>query len=694
VYCDVFEAVRLIVTLIQHSHFVLTMSEAKKHHDGGADSSDDEGGEGHHHHHEEGPVSADAGLTQLRLRVAIKFLPKSAEDSIVLVYARPCCKGSPWKYLGATEKLPKNRNPAFKQCINMGFAFAKGQQLKVAVWDIEGSADDLPKDGAVVASSKFKLVGECTTDVACVLKAHSEGRQFLLKRTDPKTGALVDVEDGAKTTSLHIDCDEIKIRSASDLQRSIRLDVAGRGLKDLRNILSKTDPQLIISVEAGDDSDDEDGGHHDKGKEDKAKPKGKPASAAKVKVDCAVHDKWQEIERTKVIKDNLNPSWPTITIPWTKLARAEDDDKHDCKASDSIKFSFVDWKSDEEPTKEIGSCVVTLAQLIAAFKDAHSSLVLKLGVTDKKTGDVVAAKDHRGELVISTFTIIEPPKPKPTLIDYIKGGTKISLMMACDFTGSNFSDSPATHLHYTGGELDKLAADGVTKVPYRNPYERGIEGMGNVLLPYDTDGKIEMAGFGAQIAGTTDAAGRVVSIAAPGAKPSAATVNYFTMPDTKESKATGVALALETYRAFLKSYLPTFEYYGTSTYWAPAINAAAAAARSLKNDAKEQAYLIFAILTDGQNADQPETIKAILAAQDAPLSIVFVGIGTEHNSDKSVVQRLKDLDALKGAQRDIVKTVLMESTLKPGELEQQTLSETPGQLLDYYTRRKLLPIGW
>jgi len=75
---------------------------------------------------------------------------------------------------------------------------------------------------------------------------------------------------------------------------------------------------------------------------------------------------------------------------------------------------------------------------------------------------------------------------KPTFIDYLKGGLELNMVIAIDFTGSNGTPTQPTSLHY----MDKQQL---------NQYQMAISAVGQILQNYDSDKKIPVFGFGADL---------------------------------------------------------------------------------------------------------------------------------------------------------------------------------------------------
>lgn len=64
-----------------------------------------------------------------------------------------------------------------------------------------------------------------------------------------------------------------------------------------------------------------------------------------------------------------------------------------------------------------------------------------------------------------------------SIVDYLRSGTQISLVVGIDFTGSNGNPSEKSSLHY----YDPKKRDSL------NQYQQAITAIGSILLNYDHD---------------------------------------------------------------------------------------------------------------------------------------------------------------------------------------------------------------
>ncbi|KAI7750219.1 hypothetical protein M8C21_026316 [Ambrosia artemisiifolia] len=148
--------------------------------------------------------------------------------------------------------------------------------------------------------------------------------------------------------------------------------------------------------------------------------------------------------------------------------------------------------------------------------------------------------------------------------------------------------------------------------------------------------------------------------------------------------------------AAYKNALHTVSLHGPTLFGQVINKAAEIAAQSLSTNPTK--YFVLLIITDGVLTDLQETKDAIVKASDLPLSILIVGVG---NAD---FKQMEILDADTGprlesstgriATRDIVQFVPMRD-VQHGDrsMVQALLEELPGQFLTYVRSRDIKPLG-
>ncbi|KAN0023754.1 hypothetical protein ACTFIV_008141 [Dictyostelium citrinum] len=342
------------------------------------------------------------------------------------------------------------------------------------------------------------------------------------------------------------------------------------------------------------------------------------------------------VYQSPVIKSNINPSYDPIILKLEELNGG------DMYRELTIEFWDYDTIGDND---FIGSFKTTTDEILRGQVREFSLInPKKLSKSSYKNSGKIAFTDAR--LVA-----------QPTFIDYLSGGCEINLMIAIDCTASNGIPSDSTSLHYN-------------TPTHESEYAKSIIAVGNVLAPYDSDGKIELLGFGAERFGGI-------------------TSHCFQFGPKAEAR--GIEEVLSIYN----KVIPTIKL-SYPTNFQEIIKHAHK--KSLKGvDSKNQKYTILLILTDGDITDMDDTIEEIVkASSKAPLSIVIVGVGV------ASFEKMKKLDGDDDqlcdrngvvASRDIVQFVpFKEYENDPEQLAAQTLCEIPEQLIGYMKSQNYFPI--
>jgi len=243
---------------------------------------------------------------------------------------------------------------------------------------------------------------------------------------------------------------------------------------------------------------------------------------------------------------------------------------------------------------------------------------------------------------------------RPEFLDYISGGTAISLAVAIDFTASNGNPGQEGTPHYFHPEAPNAW----------NDYEKAIFAVGSILAKYDADQKFPVWGFGAKY-------DNVVR-------------HCFQCGDDVEVE--GVDGILEAYRGVFQTPL-TMSY---PTDFTEVIRTAGLYASHEQKTAEEEgksSYTILLILTAGNVENVRETKMELNNASGSPLSVVIVGIG---DADFSRMEFLDDHDP-SDTGRDITKFVEFSDYKSYNALTEAVLDEIPDQLVDFFVEKGVRP---
>ncbi|KAK9108616.1 hypothetical protein Syun_024627 [Stephania yunnanensis] len=456
----------------------------------------------------------------------------------------------------------------------------------------------------------------------------------------------------------------LKSRGYNGLFTQIELSLSASNLRDM-DVLSKSDPIAVV---------------YTKGKDGKL----------------------EELSRTEVVLNSLNPVWIT-KLSTLKLEEQQLIGEASCTLSEivtkptrSLTLSLMNRKESSKANRSshLGELTIhaeecvgskTLTEVILRcsdleYKDLFSrsdpflviSKIVESGnpipvcKTEVKKNDlnpkwnsIFLSIQQIGSEVLKSQLFVEKfsESVHRTFLDYIAGGCELNFMVAIDFTASNGNPRLPDSLHY----IDPSGRP--------NAYQRAISEVGEVLQFYDSDKKFPAWGFGARpIDGPVSHCFNLNGS------------NY--QPEVEGIQGIMMAYTSALYNVSLAG----------PTLFGPVINnAALIASQAVANN--EQKYFVLLIITDGVITDLQETKDALVKASDLPLSILIVGVGGADFKEMEV------LDADKGdrlenhagrvATRDIVQFVPFRD-VQSGEISivQSLLAELPTQFLTYMRTRE------
>ena len=334
------------------------------------------------------------------------------------------------------------------------------------------------------------------------------------------------------------------------------------------------------------------------------------------------------VYQSEVCQSNSNPKWAiSRPIQQGDLFGASRDEQ-------TIVFDLF-TKGSLGGDTGMGSHVCSLSSLESAHTSGTAFAPRKAKNPSKHYGDVFV-----DSLQVTQF---------PTFAQSLASGWQISMALSIDFTGSNGDPRSPHSLHF----MNPAAP---------NQYVSAIMSVGDILMEYDTHKQIPVFGFGASFQGAAS--------------------HFFNVNMRPDPYVNGIQGALNAYGAFL----PTAILSGPTNF-APTIRAVALGARQAE---AKRVYTILLIITDGEITDMAESIDALVEADDAPLSIVIVGVGFQ--CDFRMMDELDgdgvNLRARNGrvSRRDLVQFVPYRDFLppKPREaLAAEVLREIPDQFEEY-----------
>jgi hypothetical protein len=370
------------------------------------------------------------------------------------------------------------------------------------------------------------------------------------------------------------------------------------------------------------------------------------------KVDSLGGFGWDNVFRSRSIKDNLNPEWELAAIDLSTLCDADLDRSILVTVYDDNLSSGKHVSMGQFETTVNDILQNTQFKLTRKGKDVGTIKIVSATVDGmKEVSEQMARVAVSAPLENPSISTPYKPCDRHSFVDYISGGCKLNVMVAIDFTASNGNPRTPGTLHHSSS--------------YKNDYEKAISAILGSLAKYDSDRMFPVVGFGAKHDGV---------------------LRHCFQCGTQE-EVHDVAGVLEAYRGVFSSGLIMSE----PTVLTEVIEAAAARAACTMKEADEiglQAYSILLILTDGGVADVQATAASLNQASDAPLSIVIVGVG---DADFSSMQFLDDCS--KPGTRDIAQFVQFNKHSHDSvALTSETLKEIPNQLVDYFQSKSIAPL--
>jgi hypothetical protein len=276
------------------------------------------------------------------------------------------------------------------------------------------------------------------------------------------------------------------------------------------------------------------------------------------------------------VMNNLSPTWPVLRIPMQKLCNGDLDRP--------IKVEIFDWDADGSHDS-MGEVHTSVNGLLNSRGQPFNVIE-----QDKKSKKGYV---NSGTLSCLNATVI----PKPTLLDFVKGGCEISLSVAIDFTGSNGNPMHPNSLHFMDPTHMRL-----------NQYESAIMAVGSVVESYDSDRMFPVYGFGAQVMSATG---------------QYSPVQHCFPVYGGGFEVQGVAGILQAYR----DCLPRVNLSGP-TIFTPLLTQTLQKIQSRGGCTQSsQKYDVLLILTDGIINDMEQTIDTIVTLSNHPISIIIIGVG-------------------------------------------------------------------
>jgi Copine/C2 domain len=354
---------------------------------------------------------------------------------------------------------------------------------------------------------------------------------------------------------------------------------------------------------------------------------------------------WKTVWKSEVIKDSQNPTWDGARIPLQLLC---DDDPNT-----TVKITIWDWNR-FSPDIVVGFVETTVNELIQ--KSRRGIPVFNVMIERKRILRGIKLK-KAGVLKVLKSNILQIP----SMLQYISGGCRMDLMFAIDCTKANgdWRDESSQHYHSS---------------TWLNDYQAAIHKIATVYGAFEGEKDFVLFGYGAKMNGQQTHAPFLMG-------------EKLKDPDT----------LIEAYDRHFSEENTSFEL-GKEGFLKPVIQAGMY--RSIKSNQQAQCYSTLVILTTGEITDLVESIDVICAAaEDAPLSIVIIGVGTGDFQFMDILTGYGDesgkLRHSNGVPitRELVSFVTFhEFNGNASQCVVEALREVPEQFVQYFTNSGIKPL--
>ena len=351
---------------------------------------------------------------------------------------------------------------------------------------------------------------------------------------------------------------------------------------------------------------------------------------------------WKVVWKSEVIKDDQNPTWNVARLPLQLLCN--DDPENPLKITIWVWNRFA-------PEEIVGFVETTVSELV--MKGKRGIPVFKVMKECRKILGGTKLK-QAGSLKVLKSGVVHIP----SMLQYFAGGCGMDLMVAIDCTDTNLDWRDDKSLHFRSKT-------------WMNDYQAAIRKIGTIYEAYEGKRAFTMWGYGAKVDGTYQP--------------------MFTIGDD-----------LKGMDDLLKAYDDTFSMDNTRLELTPKAElkqiVRSAMFRSINNNRRGQCYSTLVILSTGTISDLQQTADTVCAAaEDAPLSIVIIGVGAKGDFDR--LQRLAggDFGKLRHSNgvpiaRDIVNFVkFREFHGNAGRCVSESLKEVPEQFVQHFMNSGIQP---
>lgn len=353
---------------------------------------------------------------------------------------------------------------------------------------------------------------------------------------------------------------------------------------------------------------------------------------------------WEVVWKSEVVKDSLNPTWMESRLPLQLLCN----DKQD----NPLKITIWDYEKHSASHDLMGFVESTVAELVAKAKE--NTIPVLLVKREKKKWFGGSKLKTVGLLKVLKSSVVTIP----SMLQYLSGGCSLDVMVGIDCTVANGEKGSEKSLHYAASH-------------WLNDYQAGIQKLGTILENFARGKYSNMWGYGAKIKDEEK--------------------DIHLMSDH-------ICLGKELLQVYDKCVVDNADIaFGPTANLKPLIQAATF--RTIRASKRRQCYTVLCIFTAGKVDDLQETIDLICtAAEDAPLSIVIIGVG---NRDFKAVEslvgdetgRLRDSRGIPIAREIVTFVSFKQFAGNATEVVAEALKEIPEQFVTHFVNNGTKPLA-
>jgi len=348
---------------------------------------------------------------------------------------------------------------------------------------------------------------------------------------------------------------------------------------------------------------------------------------------------WEIVWKSEVKKQTLDPVWNEARLPLQLLCN---DDHHN-----PLKITIWDYEKNSSSHVIMGFVESSIADIIEKSKDGGIPVFI-IWKEKKKLFRGSKLKQVGLLKVLNASVIIVP-----SMLQYLSGGTSLDLMLGIDCSVVNGEWGTQNNLHFFANN-------------YLNDYQAGIQKLGTITENFSRGRHSSLWGIGAVINNKYR--------------------DYYVI---KERLCEGKQLL----KAYNDNIIENNNFsLGEQASLNPLIEEATF--RSIRLQKKRPCYTVLAIFTAGDFIDLQETVDLICtAAEDAPLSILIIGVG---NNDFSFVEKLShklcDSRGIPIAREIVTFVTFKQFSGNATKVIAEALKEIPEQFVEYHLMNGTKPL--